>query len=244
MYAVFYYGFTNHNGAFTFENFFNVWKYSGVFLRSIYFTSISTLLCIIIGYPVAFTISRLSPKWQKISITAITLPMWVNSLLITYAIMTLLEINGPINGLLSFLNFEKVSLVNTRFAVLFGMVYNSICYVVLPIHSSLSKIDLGIIQAAKDLGANELKTFIKIIFPLSIPGILSGFAMTFGPSMSNFIISKMLGGNTSLLIGELVELKFLGNAYDPHSGSALALVLTLFIVLCTGLANQIQKYSR
>jgi spermidine/putrescine transport system permease protein len=135
----------------------------------------------------------------------------------------------------------KVSFVNTKFAVLFGMVYNSISYMILPIYSSLSKIDSGVIQAAKDLGANEYTTFVKIIFPLSIPGVISGFSMVFGPSISTFVISKMLGGNSNMLVGELIELKFLGNAYNPESGSALVLALVILILLFTGLVNKINS---
>ncbi|MDR1241144.1 MAG: ABC transporter permease [Oscillospiraceae bacterium] len=239
--TIVYYGFTSSEGFFTFENILNIGIYSGVFLRSFLFALASTIFCFLIGYPVAFTISRLKEKIQNILIMVTILPMWINFLLTTYSIMTLLETNGVLSKIFGLLKFPEVSFLNTPSAIIFGMVYNSIPYMIIPIHLSLSKIDPEIIQAAKDLGARQFTIFTKIIFPLSMPGIISGFAMVFGPSMSSFVVSKMLGGNSNLLIGELIELRFLGSTYDPHSSSALALALMAFIMLFTGIINKAEK---
>jgi spermidine/putrescine transport system permease protein len=241
MVMIIYYGLTNAGGNFTFENILNAGKYSEIFLRSVFFAIFSTFLCFLLGYPSAFTISRLNAKWQKIAVIAIILPMWINFLLIAYAIMTILEANGPLSSFFALLGLPKTSLVNTKFAVIFGMVYNSISYMILPIYSSLSKIDGGIMQAARDLGANEFQIFARITFPLSVPGIISGFVMVFGPLASTFVISKMLGGSSNILMGELIELKFLGGTYSPNSGSALALILVMFIIMLTNLVIMISK---
>jgi spermidine/putrescine transport system permease protein len=155
--------------------------------------------------------------------------------------MTLLETNGILSKIFSLLKLPEISFLNTPGAIIFGMVYNSIPYMIIPIYLSLSKIDPEIIQAAKDLGARQFTIFAKIIFPLSVPGIVSGFTMVFGPSMSSFVISKMLGGSSNLLIGELIELKFLSGTYDPLSSSALALSLMAFIMLFTGVINRTEK---
>ena len=166
------------------------------------------------------------------------LQMWVNFILIAYSLMTIMESNGIINKILNIFGINY-PLINTRYAVIIGMVYGCLPYMVLPIYSSLSKIDPKIIEAARDLGANKWTVFTKVVFPMSAPGILSGFLMVFAPNMSAFIISKMLGGNENILIGEVIELKFLGSEYDPWSGSAIALSLMIFIMLCTGIMNHL-----
>lgn len=230
--------FTNRAGDFTFENILNVGKYSEVFLKSIFLGAMSTIICLLLGYPFAYFISKLSPKKQKICMLLTMLPMWMNFLLRTYSWMTLLETNGLINKFLSIFGIGPFNMINTKGAVVLGMVYNFFSYMVLPIYSVLSKFDKSIIEAAEDLGAGKRIVFKKIILPLTLPGIISGVTMVFVPAVSTFIISKMLGGGSNILIGDLIEMKFLGSSYNPHLGSAIALVLMLLILICMGIMNQ------
>lgn len=242
MIFVLYYSITTPDNNFTFENFLEIGNYSRIFVRSVIFSTSSTVLSFLIGYPTAYAISKLSKKFQKIAVAAIILQMWISFLLITYSLMTIMESNGIINKI--FRMFGKDNpLINTKSAVIIGMIYNCLPFMILPIYSSLSKLDPKIIEAAKDLGAGKFKIFTKIVLPLSSSGILSGFLMVFAPSMSTFIISKMLGGNENILIGEVIELKFLGGQYDPWSGSAIAIVLMFFIILCTSLMGHFIYYK-
>jgi len=166
------------------------------------------------------------------------IPMWTNFLLRTYAWMTILEYNGLLNSILNFLGFSKINMINTQGAVILGMVYNFLPYMILPIYTILDKMDKRAIEAAQDLGANRIKVFTKVILPLSVPGIVSGFTMVFVPSVSTFIISKILGGGSIFIIGDLIEMQFLGNVYNPHLGSAISLILMIIIMLCMATMNQ------
>lgn len=231
------FSFTNPSGNFTFENVLEACKYSSVFLRSISIGAISTLVCLIIGYPAAYFISKISAKRQNVFIMLLMVPMWTSFLLRTYAWMTLLEYNGLINRLLSFMGLSKLNMINTPGAVMLGMVYNFLPYMILPIYTVLTKIDKKVIEAAQDLGANKFKVFTKVIFPLSMPGIISGVTMVFVPSVSTFIISKMLGGGSILVIGDLIEMQFLGNTYNPYLGSCISLILMIIIMLCMRIMN-------
>ena len=242
MIFVIYYSITNHDNNFTLENFFEIKNYSRTFVRSIAFSSVSTLISFALGYPTAYAISKLGKKLQKIAIAFVMLQMWINFLLITYSLMTIMESNGIINKFFNIFGLDFV-IINTKIAVIIGMVYGSLPYMILPIYSSLAKLDPKIIEAAQDLGAGKLKIFNKIIFPLSTPGVLSGFLMVFAPNMSAFIISKMLGGSENILIGEIIELQFLGSQYNPWSGSAIALILMFFIMLCTSVVGNIIYYK-
>lgn len=232
------FSFTDSSGNFTFDNIISVGKYSNVFLTSIWLGFLSTLICFIIGYPMAYFISKIDPSKQNIIIMILMIPMWMSFLLRTYAWMTILENNGLLNLFLRTLGFSGLNLINTQGAIVLGMVYNFIPYMVLQIYSVLIKIDKSLIEAAHDLGANKVMTFIKIIFPLSIPGVISGVTMVFVPAVSTFIISKMLGGGANLLIGDLIEMQFLGNTYNPNLGSAISLFLIILILICMGIMNQ------
>lgn len=232
------FSFTDSSGNFTFDNIISVGKYSNVFLTSIWLGFLSTLICFIIGYPMAYFISKIDCSKQNIIIMILMIPMWMSFLLRTYAWMTILENNGLLNLFLRTLGFSGLNLINTQGAIILGMVYNFIPYMVLQIYSVLIKIDKGLIEAAHDLGANKVMTFIKIIFPLSIPGVISGVTMVFVPAVSTFIISKMLGGGANLLIGDLIEMQFLGNTYNPNLGSAISLFLIILILICMGIMNQ------
>ena len=235
------FAFTDSNGNFTFSNIINVSKYSSVFLRSIWLGGLSTLICLIIGYPMAYFASKIAPDKQNLVLIALMIPMWMNFLLRTYAWMTILENNGLINNVLTMLGMERINIINTQGAVVIGMVYNFLPYMILPIYSVLTKIDNRLIEAAQDLGANKYRVFCKVIIPLSIPGIISGITMVFVPAVSTFIISKMLGGGANVLIGDLIEMQFLGSTYNPNLGSAISLVLMIMIMICMGIMNQFDQ---
>lgn len=243
MALVVFFAFTNENGNFTLQNIEDVGKYSGVFLRSIWMGFTATLICVVIGYPIAYALSKLDTKKQSVSIVLLMLPMWTNFLLRTYAWMTLLENNGIINKLFARIGLGPFQMINTSGAVVLGMVYNFLPFMILPIYSVIVKIDHSVVEAAKDLGANKKDIFMKITIPLSIPGLISGFTMVFVPSVSTFVISKMLGGGSNLLIGDLIDMQFLGSSYNPNLGSALSLVLMILIIICMGIMNQFSDSS-
>ena len=238
MVLVAWFAFTDSSGAFTLDNILSVGQYSNVFLRSIWLGAAATAISLVMGYPLAYSISRLPAKRQSVMVMLVMLPMWMNFLLRTYAWMTLLEDNGLINALLSAIGLPRVHMINTAGAVVLGMVYNYIPYMILPLYSVLTKIDPSVIEAAQDLGANGRKVFLKVVVPMSMPGIISGVTMVFVPAVSTFIISKMLGGGGNLLIGDLIDMQFLGSAYNPNLGSAISLVLMVIILICMGIMNQ------
>ena len=235
------FAFSTPEGNFTFNNIILVGKYSYVFLKSIVLGLVSTIVCLCIGYPMAYFISKIKAKYQNVVIMLLMIPMWTSFLLRTYSWMTILEYNGLINKFLSSVGISKINMINTPGAIVLGMVYNFLPYMILPIYTILAKMDEKVIEAAQDLGANNLKVFWKVIFPLSIPGVVSGFTMVFVPSVSTFIISKMLGGGSIFVIGDLIEMQFLGNTYNPYLGSAISLVLMLMIVICMGIMNQLDS---
>lgn len=235
---VIFFSFTDINGNFTFKNIIEVSNYSGIFLNSIGMGLLATAICLIIGYPIAYILSKLDSKNQNLAIMLIMLPMWINFLLRTYAWMTLLENNGLINKFIAMFGIQPVQMINTSGAIVLGMVYNFLPFMILPIYTVITKLDENIIEAAKDLGANRFNVFLRIILPLSIPGIISGFTMVFVPAVSTFVISKMLGGGANLLIGDLIDMQFLGSSYNPNLGSAMSLVLMLLILICMGIMNQ------
>lgn len=237
------FSFTSPLGEFTLENMINVGKYSTVFLRSVILGIISTVVCLFLGYPMAYFISKINIKHQSVIIMLLMIPMWTSFLLRTYAWMTILEYNGLLNKLLTFMGLSKINMINTPGAIVLGMVYNFLPYMILPIYTVLSKIDNKVIEAAQDLGANNFTVFKKVVFPMSLPGVLSGFTMVFVPSVSTFIISKMLGGGSIFVIGDLIEMQFLGNTYNPHLGSAISLVLMVIIMITMGIMNVLDEDS-
>ncbi|HEX3027035.1 MAG TPA: ABC transporter permease [Clostridia bacterium] len=222
---------TDRSNHLTFANFEQMGIYTTVFVRSVVLALISTLLSLIIGYPVAYILSREPAKRQNTMLMLIMLPMWMNFLLRTYAWLTLLENNGLINRFLGIFGIGPLHMINTQGAVVLGMVYNYMPYMILPIYSVLVKLDHRLIEAAQDLGATPRRCFLKVVFPLSMPGVMSGVIMVFMPSVSTFIISKMLGGGSNLLIGDLIEMEYLGNAYNPHLGAAISLVMMIIILI-------------
>ena len=229
---VIYYGFTDSNGLFTLDNIATIAKpgYLKALLRSVRLALISTLVCLILSYPLGMILSSMRLKKNAYIVTLFILPMWMNFLLRTLTWMTLLEGKGVINTVLEFLHLPTMNIINTPAAIVLGMVYNFLPFMILPIYNSLSKIDENVINAARDLGANSFQTFLKIIFPLSLPGVLSGITMVFIPALTTFAISTMLGGSKILLIGNIIEQEFT-LLYDWHLGSGLSIVLMIFIFI-------------
>jgi spermidine/putrescine transport system permease protein len=230
------------NVSFSFENILKFFDplYITITIRSIYISLVATLLCLIIGYPIAYFMSQLSPSWEKILVILLVLPMWMNFLLRTYAWQSLLYKDGLINNIINLLGFETVNLLFNSGTVLLGMVYNFLPFMVLPIYTVLKKIDIKLIEAAEDLGANKKTVFYKVIMPLTIPGIVSGVTMVFMPAVSTFVISALLGGGKYSLIGNMIEQQFtvLGNW---NFGSALSIVLLLIIASTQYIMNKIEK---
>ena len=220
------------NLQFTLENFkrFLDPKYIDVLWISVNLALKSTAITLLLGYPMAMIIAREKPKKRNIMILLFVIPMWMNFLLRTYAWLTLLGKNGFINYIITKLGFAPLNLIYNDSAVLLGMVYNFLPFMVLPIYSVLTKIDKNLIEAAEDLGANKIKVFLKVTFPLSIPGIITGITMVFMPAVSTFVISRLLGGGQYLLIGNLIEQQFLWVG-DWHFGSAISIVMMAFILL-------------
>lgn len=220
------------NLQFTLENFkrFLDPKYIDVLWISVNLALKSTAITLLLGYPTAMIIAREKPKKRNIMILLFVIPMWMNFLLRTYAWLTLLGKNGFINYIITKLGFAPLNLIYNDSAVLLGMVYNFLPFMVLPIYSVLTKIDKNLIEAAEDLGANKIKVFLKVTFPLSIPGIITGITMVFMPAVSTFVISRLLGGGQYLLIGNLIEQQFLWVG-DWHFGSAISIVMMAFILL-------------
>ena len=235
---VVYYALTDGSGNFTIANLTSVSGYGSVFARSLLLALVATVICLVIAFPVGYFLSRLRVNKQHIMLMLVMLPMWMNFLLRTYAWMGLLSINGPVNAVLGFFGLGPYTMLNTSGAVVLGMVYNFLPFMVLPIFSVIVKIDSRVIEAAQDLGANSVQVFRRVIFPLSLPGVLSGVTMVLIPSVSTFVISRLLGGGKSLLLGDLIEMQFLGAAYNPHLGSAISLVMMVIVLVCMGVMNR------
>ncbi len=233
-----YFAFTNDEGQLTMQYVSDVGQYANIFVRSIWLALIATVICLVLAYPLAFILSRMDKHKQGTMLLIVMLPMWMNFLLRTYAWMTLLGNNGIINYLFGLVGLGPFKLINTSGAVVLGMVYNYLPFMILPLYSVMVKIDKSVIEAATDLGCNFWQTLLRVIVPLSLPGITSGITMVFVPAISTFIISRMLGGGSNLLIGDLIEMQFLGNAYNPHLGAAISLVLMVIILLIMTVMNQ------
>ncbi|MBQ2284902.1 MAG: ABC transporter permease [Lachnospiraceae bacterium] len=232
LFMVVYYGMTDKTGAFTWENVIAITSPEHVkaLLLSLVLSLISTIICLLLAYPLAMILVAKNASKTSFVVMLFILPMWMNFLLRTLAWQTLLEKNGVVNGILSFLHLPELSLINTPGAIILGMVYNFLPFMVLPIYNVLAKIDINVINAARDLGANSIQTFFKITLPLSFPGIASGITMVFVPALTTFVISTLLGGSKILLIGNVIEQEFT-TASNWHLGSGLSLVLMVFVLL-------------
>ena len=237
-----YYGLTDASGSFTLHNLMQITTPENMkaLLLSLFLALISTIICLILAYPLAMILNKMSVNQNSFIVLIFILPMWMNFLLRTLAWQTLLEKNGVINQVLSFLHLPALNIINTPYAIILGMVYNFLPFMVLPIYNVLIKIDKDVLNAARDLGANGAQTFLKIILPLSIPGVISGITMVFVPAMTTFVISDLLGGSKILLIGNVIEQEFkLGNNW--HVGSGLSLVLMIFILLSMAVLSKYDK---
>ena len=244
------YAFQDAAGGFTPGNFVKRGGCGEVFVRSFKLAIIATIICLLVGYPVSYWMSREKASFQRVAMVLIMLPMWMNFLLRTYSWMTILENNGLLNqffqkiGLISLYNnltgsdLAYFPMMNTQGAVVLGMVYNYLPFMILPIYSVIVKLDYSLLEAARDLGANSVTVFRKVILPLSLPGVLSGITMVFVPSVSTFAISQMLGGGTEMLLGDLIERQFLGGAYNPQLGAAISLVMMIIVVVCMLVMNR------
>ncbi len=229
---VVYFAFTDKSGAFTLENLTGLGAYTNVFARGLVQAVLATAICLVLAFPIGYLLSRMAPARQRMMQMLIMLPMWMNFLLRTYAWMTLLERNGLINKFLGLFGIGPLDMINTSGAVVLGMVYNYLPFMILPLYTIMVKIDASVIEAAQDLGAGALRVLTRVLIPLAMPGVTTGITMVFVPSISTFIISRMLGGGANLLPGDLIELQFLGNSYNYNLGSAMALVLMVIVLLC------------
>ncbi len=240
---ILYYGVTTKENHFTFDNIAAIAEpiYLQALGLALLLSMISTVICLILSYPLSIILNSIKLKSNSLIIFIIILPMWMNFLLRTVAWQNILEKTGILNTLLAFLHLPTINIINTPAAIILGMVYNYLPFMILPIYNVLIKIDQDVINAARDLGANSLQTFMKIIFPLSLPGVISGITMVFVPSLTTFAISSILGGSKILLIGNVIEQQFtLGNW---HAGSGLSLVLMIFVLLCMAILSKYDKES-
>ena len=229
---------TDSEGSFTLQNLLDMSQYMSVLFRSILYAMIATVICLILAFPAAFIISRAKSINQSSLIILIMVPMWISFLLRTYAWMTLLDYNGLINQFLGLFGIGPLPLINNGGAVILGMVYNYLPFMILPLYSVMVKINQNVIEAAQDLGANQFTLVRRVLLPLSMPGINSGIIAVFVPSVSTFVISRLLGGGTNDLIGDFIESQFLGSSYNPHLGSAMSLVLMVIVLFMMSLFNQ------
>lgn len=237
-----YYGLTDKNGSFTLENLAEIsinYNFKSLML-ALGLSLLSTLICLLLAYPLAMILKKKSLNQHSFIILLFILPMWMNFLLRTLAWQTLLERNGVINNILRLLGLPKLRIINTPYAIILGMVYNFLPFMVLPIYNVIVKIDQNVINAGKDLGASNFQVFTKIILPLSVPGIISGITMVFIPALTTFVISDLLGGGKILLIGNVIEQEFT-QAGNWHAGSGLSLVLMLFILLSMAILAKYDK---
>ena len=232
-----YYAFTNADGAFTLDNIIELKNYGDTFFISIVYSLIATAISLVIAYPFAYVMSRKGPSSQRIMMMLVMLPQWMNLLIRTYSWMNILEKNGLINNLLELLGASPLKMIGTPGAVIFGMIYNYLPYMILPIYTVMSKIDTSLLESAEDLGSNAFSKLRRVILPLSVPGVISGITMVFVPCISTFYISQKLGGGKIMLVGDVIERQIqVQNNYNL--GSALSLVLMIFILISMAVVNR------
>ncbi len=234
---VIYYAFTDSNGSFTLDNIMSLGNYSETFLLSVCFAMIATVICLLVAYPLAYAISRTGERTQRVLVMLAMLPMWMNLLIRTYSMLAILDDGGIINRLLTSMGMSELHIIGTPGAVIFGMVYNFFPYMLLPIYTTMSKMDIRLIEAAQDLGCNSLGVLRHVILPLSASGVISGITMVFVPSISTFYISQKLGGGTFDLIGDTIERQF--QRPDTYNvGAAISLVMMVLILISIAIMNR------
>ena len=233
-----YFAFTDsQTGEFTLKNISNLGNYMPILIKSIWLALISSVICLIIGYPVAYYIAGCRETAQRFLYMLIMLPMCISFLLRTLAWVALTEDTGIINNLITALGMEPLPLIRNNGAVVLGMVYNYLPYMIMPLYTVIMKIDKRLVEAAEDLGCNGANVFKRVILPLSVPGVISGFTMVFVPAVSTFYISQKLGSSGTTLIGDVIESQF-KTAYNPNLGAALSLILMVMIFICIGVMNR------
>ena len=247
LFLIIFFAFTrSDNGTYTFtlQNFEELMQpmYFRIFYRSLKLALISTILCLLIGYPAAYIIAKSKASRQSVLLMLVIIPMWMNFLLRTYAWSAILGRNGVLNTILTSIGLPAMNILYTDTAVMLGMVYNFLPFMIIPIYTILTKMDQDLINAAKDLGANSTQVFTKVIFPLSMPGVVSGITMVFMPAVSTFVISKLLGGGQFMLIGNLIEQQFM-SVGDWHFGSAISIFMMIVILISMALMNKFSDDS-
>ena len=242
---VVYYAFTNGAGEFTTANFERIMQpgYLPVLFTSLKLALYCTLICLLVGYPTAYFLASRDFSENKMLVVLILLPMWMNFLLRTYAMMTLLENNGLVNTLLEKLGLAKVQFIGTEGAVLMGMVYNFLPFMVLPVYTALKKLDTGIIEAAEDLGANPLRVVLRVVVPQSIPGVISGITMVFMPAVTTFAITRLLSNGMIYLVGDMIE-EFFITVNNRNVGSSMSLVMLVLILITTLLLRMVNPAEK
>lgn len=230
---VIYYAFTDRTGAFTLDNVKGIGDYLSTFILSVGYGAVATLICLLVSYPFAYFLAHTGVSFQRMSVMLVMLPMWMSFLIRTYSWMTILGESGVINTFLGLFGIEPVAMLNTPGAVILGMVYNFLPYMILPIYTVMTKMDASLIEAAQDLGCGKLYCIKRVIIPLSVPGVVSGITMVFVPSVSTFYITQKLGGGQINLIGDVIEGQF-QTANNYNLGAALSLLLMVMIIICLG----------
>ncbi len=237
MIFVLFFAFTDADGNFSFSNIASLSQYGHVFVLSIAFALIATVVCLLIGYPLAYFMSKQSPRSQKILMVLVMLPMWCNLLIRTYALMALLDNGGLLNSFLTSLGLDKLSIVGTNFGVILGMIYDFLPYMVLPIFTAMTKLDPKFIEASQDLGCTSWQTMTRVIMPLTASGVISGITMVFVPSISTFYISQKLGAGKIDLVGDTIERLF-QNPSTYNVGAAISLVMMILIIISVTIMNR------
>ena len=238
---VVYYTFTDPSGAFTIQHVKDVFSRSYVVIlrNSVLLALESTAICLVLAYPLALAIAKLKPRNQALALMLLMLPMWINLLIRTYSLKLLLETNGPLNSLLGRFGIEPIEFLSTRFAIILGMVYNYLPYMILPIYSVVAKIDPRLKEAAQDLGCNGFETVFRVVLPLSVSGIVSGITMVFVPSISTFFISKSLSNGSIILVGDVIEMTITNHNIEAYEfGSALSFILMILIIVSMLITNR------
>ena len=233
-----YYAFTTKSGDFTLDNLTVILKYSSVLLRSLKLALYCTILCLLIGYPAAYFMASKDMSKKKSLTVLVLVPMWMNFLLRTYAMMTLMENNGVINTILESLGMAKLTMIGREGAVLLGMVYNFLPFMILPIYTVLKKLDTRVIEAAEDLGANPIRVLLRVVLPLSIPGVVSGITMVFMPAVTTFAVSRLMSSGNIYLMGDMIEEYYI-TMNNRNVGSAMSLVMMVLILISIGLLRRV-----
>ncbi len=237
LFMVCYYAFTDKTGAFTFDNITSLTRYAKTFGISLLYALEATIICLIIAYPLAYFMSNMKSGAKRMLSMLIMLPMWMNFLIRTYSWITILARTGIINTVLGKIGLGPFRLINTPAAVILGMVYNFLPYMILPIYTVMVKIDKSLLEAAADLGSSPISRLRRVIIPLSMPGVISGITMVFVPSVSTFYISQKLGGGKTMLIGDVIEMQF-QSSYNYNLGAAISLVLMILILISLAIMNK------